>query len=288
MCLTPSKQSPQQPILHSINTGSRPLGCPTRNTLPEIFTFEVNSVRPIGAPRRNPTGGRGRRPRKVLYPHPTKIRRLLPPPDTDPPLRCLYALCVLLLLQVCSQEPQLTTLPAVQHRPQPWPMPQHEMLEKNLQLPAAWPEDSLQLPAAWPEDSLQLPAAWPENSLQLPAAWPENSLQLPAAWPENSLQLPAAWSEDSLQLPAAWPENSLQLPAAWPENSLQLPAAWPENSLQLPAAWPENSLQLPAAWPVDSLQLPAAHAIQQVFHNQTQDIPLLTCDLPLILLRTQR
>ncbi|OCT65184.1 uncharacterized protein LOC108699863 [Xenopus laevis] len=160
MCLAPCKQSRQRPILpalslpESTESGpcSRLSGRPTRNTLPEIFTFEVDSVKPVGAPRRNPVGGRARRPRKVLYP--SKVSRYLPPPETDRALRWLYGLCVLLLLQVCSEEPEVSTLPAVQHEPQAW-----QMLEKNLELRATWPEDSLQLPAAWPEDILQLPAA---------------------------------------------------------------------------------------------------------------------------------
>uniref|UniRef100_A0A6I8RRT0 Radiation-inducible immediate-early gene IEX-1 n=1 Tax=Xenopus tropicalis TaxID=8364 RepID=A0A6I8RRT0_XENTR len=110
---------------HSTDSGPRaPLPArPARNTLPEIFTFEVESVQRVGAPRRNPAGGRSRRPRKVLYP--AKVRRYLPPPETDRALRWLYGLCVVLLLQVCAEEPEV---PAVLQGPPAAP------LGKSLQL----------------------------------------------------------------------------------------------------------------------------------------------------------
>ncbi|XP_004919864.1 radiation-inducible immediate-early gene IEX-1 [Xenopus tropicalis] len=180
MCLAPCKQSRQRPILPALSlSGSTDSGPraplparPARNTLPEIFTFEVESVQRVGAPRRNPAGGRSRRPRKVLYP--AKVRRYLPPPETDRALRWLYGLCVVLLLQVCAEEPEV---PAVLQGPPAAP------LGKSLQLAA---EHSLELPAAWAEHSLELPAAWAERSLQLPAAPTIHS-----AFPNQTLDISA-------------------------------------------------------------------------------------------------
>ncbi|CAN2390926.1 Zgc 158343, partial [Pristimantis euphronides] len=73
----------------------------TRNTRPEVFTFDLECVSGSAgraAPKRSPA----RRARRVLYP--AKVRRYLPPPETDRPLRCLYLLCLLLLLQICCEE----------------------------------------------------------------------------------------------------------------------------------------------------------------------------------------
>ncbi|XP_075042202.1 radiation-inducible immediate-early gene IEX-1 [Mixophyes fleayi] len=85
-----------------------------RNSAPEIFTFDVESVlpppkRPL---RRGHSGAKGKRPRRVLYP--AKVRRYLPPPETDRPLRWFYMLCLLVFVQICCEEvvPEELVLPA--------------------------------------------------------------------------------------------------------------------------------------------------------------------------------
>ncbi|XP_040298497.1 radiation-inducible immediate-early gene IEX-1 [Bufo bufo] len=87
---------------------------PPRNSHPEIFTFDVESVN--SAPvnplhRRRPSGAKGRRSRRVLYP--AKVRRYLPPAETDRPLRWLYLLCLLVFVQICCEDavPEELALP---------------------------------------------------------------------------------------------------------------------------------------------------------------------------------
>ncbi|XP_056397112.1 radiation-inducible immediate-early gene IEX-1 [Hyla sarda] len=89
---------------------------PARNSHPEIFTFDVQSVAPV-----KPLRAKGRRPRRVLYP--AKVRRYLPPPETDRPLRWFYLLCLLVFVQICCEDavPEELELPSsgVQLLPQP-------------------------------------------------------------------------------------------------------------------------------------------------------------------------
>ncbi|KAG8549511.1 hypothetical protein GDO81_020986 [Engystomops pustulosus] len=82
-----------------------PSRLPARNSHPEIFTFDVESVTaaPAKPPlRRGPSGAKGKRPRRVLYP--AKVRRYLPPPETDRPLRWFYLLCLLVFVQICYED----------------------------------------------------------------------------------------------------------------------------------------------------------------------------------------
>ncbi|XP_069842600.1 radiation-inducible immediate-early gene IEX-1 [Dendropsophus ebraccatus] len=95
---------------------------PPRNSHPEIFTFDVESVTPVKPQhRRRPSGAKGRRPRRVLYP--AKVRRYLPPPETDRPLRWFYLLCLLVFVQICCEEavPEEATLPSQGVLPAPQP-----------------------------------------------------------------------------------------------------------------------------------------------------------------------
>ncbi|KAG8447378.1 hypothetical protein GDO86_014738, partial [Hymenochirus boettgeri] len=125
MCVAPSNSAHRRPILTALSIpgstdsgpSSRPPppGCPVRNTEPEIFTFDIGPMKVTG-PRRNPAGGRAKRPRRVLYP--AKVRRYLPPPETDLALRWLYLLGVVLLLQICFEEPEGDTLLAGHQGPQ--------------------------------------------------------------------------------------------------------------------------------------------------------------------------
>ncbi|KAM5146735.1 radiation-inducible immediate-early gene IEX-1 [Mantella aurantiaca] len=77
---------------------------PIRNSLPEIFTFDVEAVQaaPAKSSRRGTVGPRAKRSRRVLYP--AKVRKYLPPPETDRPLRWLYILCLLVFVQICCEE----------------------------------------------------------------------------------------------------------------------------------------------------------------------------------------
>ncbi|KAM3910539.1 radiation-inducible immediate-early gene IEX-1 [Leptodactylus fuscus] len=97
---------------------------PPRNSHPEIFTFDVESVNVTATKpmlRRGPSGAKGRRPRRVLYP--AKVRRYLPPPETDRPLRWFYLLCLLVFVQICCEDavPEELVQPTsgVVHRLQP-------------------------------------------------------------------------------------------------------------------------------------------------------------------------
>nr|DBA21339.1 TPA: hypothetical protein GDO54_017996 [Pyxicephalus adspersus] len=81
-----------------------PAMMPHRNSRPEIFTFDVEAVQsaPTKPSRRGTVGPRSRRARRVLYP--AKVRKYLPPPETDRPLRWLYILCLLVFIQICCEE----------------------------------------------------------------------------------------------------------------------------------------------------------------------------------------
>lgn len=75
-----------------------------RNCRPEIFTFDVEAVQaaPAKLARRGTLGPRGKRSRRVQYP--AKVRKYLPPPEIDRPLRWLYMLCLLVFIQICCEE----------------------------------------------------------------------------------------------------------------------------------------------------------------------------------------
>ncbi|CAJ0940104.1 unnamed protein product [Ranitomeya imitator] len=93
------------------DTDSEPSQLPSRSSLPEIFTFDVEAVAPVKAlHRRGTLGPKGRRPRRVLYP--AKVRRYLPPPETDRPLRWFYLLCLLVFVQVCCEEAEEVVVPS--------------------------------------------------------------------------------------------------------------------------------------------------------------------------------
>lgn len=83
--------------------------------MPEIFTFDVEAVQaaPAKSSRRGTVGPRSRRTRRVLYP--AKVRKYLPAPETDRPLRWLYILCLLVFVQICCEEgmPDDQLLPSV-------------------------------------------------------------------------------------------------------------------------------------------------------------------------------
>ncbi|XP_066436217.1 radiation-inducible immediate-early gene IEX-1 [Eleutherodactylus coqui] len=91
---------------------------PARTSLPEVFTFDVESVIETAV---KPLHRRGasKRPRRVLYP--AKVRRYLPPPETDRPRRWLYLLCLLVFVQICCEEaaPEELPTPAALQRLQP-------------------------------------------------------------------------------------------------------------------------------------------------------------------------
>ncbi|XP_018413510.1 PREDICTED: radiation-inducible immediate-early gene IEX-1 [Nanorana parkeri] len=88
---------------------------PARNSLPEIFTFDVEAVQaaPAKLSRRGTLRPRSKRHRRVLYP--AKVRKYLPAPETDRPLRWLYILCLLVFVQICCEEamPDDQPLPTV-------------------------------------------------------------------------------------------------------------------------------------------------------------------------------
>lgn len=98
------------PMLHlSDSSASSDTDCAlpivaARNSLPEIFTFDVEAVQaaPAKPSRRGTLGPRSRRSRRVQYP--AKVRKYLPTPETDRPLRWLYILCLLVFVQVCCEE----------------------------------------------------------------------------------------------------------------------------------------------------------------------------------------
>ncbi|XP_073456149.1 radiation-inducible immediate-early gene IEX-1 [Aquarana catesbeiana] len=75
-----------------------------RNCRPEIFTFDVEALQaaPAKPARRGTLGPRGKRSRRVQYP--AKVRKYLPQPETDRPLRWLYMLCLLVFVQICCEE----------------------------------------------------------------------------------------------------------------------------------------------------------------------------------------
>ncbi|KAM4664994.1 radiation-inducible immediate-early gene IEX-1 [Discoglossus pictus] len=129
MCVESSKRSRHRPALSlpapepscqaepSCMSRPRPapelscLGRPrplTRSSLPEVFTFDAEPQ-----PQRKP-GVRARRPRRVMYP--AKVRRYLPPPETDRALRWLYVLSLVVLGQVCCEEPGPAAI-ITQHAP---------------------------------------------------------------------------------------------------------------------------------------------------------------------------
>ncbi|XP_053328325.1 radiation-inducible immediate-early gene IEX-1 [Spea bombifrons] len=81
-----------------------------RSCQPEVFTFDVER-KPV-APRRIPASSRSRRPRRVLYP--AQSRRYLPVPSPDWALRCLYLLCLVLLVQIFCEEAVEDGIPASQ------------------------------------------------------------------------------------------------------------------------------------------------------------------------------
>ncbi|MEE6504707.1 hypothetical protein FKM82_005303 [Ascaphus truei] len=118
MCVESGKRSRQRPAVlptlpcpdsgpvtgHSRLLPQAATAVPARSRLPEIFTFDVESVQPA-APRRNPAGARRQRPRRVLYP--SKVKRYMPPQESDRALRWLYVLCLMVLVQICSEEEEL-------------------------------------------------------------------------------------------------------------------------------------------------------------------------------------
>ncbi|KAM4695841.1 radiation-inducible immediate-early gene IEX-1 [Rhinophrynus dorsalis] len=169
MCVQSGKRPRQRPVLPALtvpDSGSDsetcprvPLHRPGRSRLPEIFTFDVESVQPVAAPRRHPAGGRGRRPRRVLYP--AKVRRYLPPPETDRALRWLYVLCLVVLVQIFSEDGSLA--------------------EGEVLPPAAGVQDKILLPAAGVQDKILLPAAGVQDIIMPPAAMAHNGHVLPAS-----------------------------------------------------------------------------------------------------------
>ncbi|XP_077097833.1 radiation-inducible immediate-early gene IEX-1 [Siphateles boraxobius] len=80
-----------------------------RNTEPEIFTFER-----IPEPQRQSFNPRGasQRPRKrntrVMYP--PKVRKYLPPAEKSPAKRWLIALCLVVFLQIYTEEGSVETM----------------------------------------------------------------------------------------------------------------------------------------------------------------------------------
>ncbi|XP_053552055.1 radiation-inducible immediate-early gene IEX-1 [Bombina bombina] len=114
MCMESSKRPRQRPVLPTLQCSvpAYPLpgptlhqsmpACrlPTRSSQPEIFTFDVQ---PEPQVRRAPTANRSKRPRRVLFP--AKVRRYLPPTETDRAMRWLYTLCLVVLAQICCEEP---------------------------------------------------------------------------------------------------------------------------------------------------------------------------------------
>ncbi|XP_051536457.1 radiation-inducible immediate-early gene IEX-1 [Myxocyprinus asiaticus] len=78
-----------------------------RNTEPEIFTFERIPQ------QQQPLPGRGApvRPRKrntrVMYP--SKVRKYLPPPEKSPAKRWLLILCLVVLLQIYTEDESVET-----------------------------------------------------------------------------------------------------------------------------------------------------------------------------------
>ncbi|XP_051966781.1 radiation-inducible immediate-early gene IEX-1 [Xyrauchen texanus] len=78
-----------------------------RNTEPEIFTFERIPQ------QQQPLSGRGApvRPRKrntrVMYP--SKVRKYLPPPEKSPAKRWLLILCLVVLLQIYTEDESVET-----------------------------------------------------------------------------------------------------------------------------------------------------------------------------------
>lgn len=77
-----------------------------RNTEPEIFTFEQ-----IPEPQSFPHRGAPLRPRKrntrVMYP--SKVRKYLPPAEKSPAKRWLLALCLVVFLQIYTEEGAVET-----------------------------------------------------------------------------------------------------------------------------------------------------------------------------------
>lgn len=80
-----------------------------RNTEPEIFTFDR-----IPEPQRHAFNPRGapQRPRKrntrVMYP--SKVRKYLPPAEKSPAKRWLIALCLVVFLQIYTEEGSVETM----------------------------------------------------------------------------------------------------------------------------------------------------------------------------------
>lgn len=80
-----------------------------RNTKPEIFTFDR-----IPEPQRHAFNPRGapQRPRKknirVMYP--SKVRKYLPPAEKSPAKRWLLALCLVVFLQIYTEEGSVETM----------------------------------------------------------------------------------------------------------------------------------------------------------------------------------
>ncbi|KAM4019115.1 radiation-inducible immediate-early gene IEX-1 [Anomaloglossus baeobatrachus] len=91
------------------DTDTEPPRLPSRSSLPEIFTFDVESVAAAPVHRRGTLAAKARRPRRVLYP--AKVRRYLPPPETDRPRRWFYLLCLLVFVQICCEEAEEEVLP---------------------------------------------------------------------------------------------------------------------------------------------------------------------------------
>ncbi|XP_031695627.1 radiation-inducible immediate-early gene IEX-1-like [Anarrhichthys ocellatus] len=80
----------------------------TRNTEPEVFTFERVPAQATALLSYSPIRPR-KRCTRVMYP--AKVRMHLPPPEKSPAKRWLLILCLVVLWQIYTEEPCADTLP---------------------------------------------------------------------------------------------------------------------------------------------------------------------------------
>ncbi|XP_078496997.1 uncharacterized protein LOC144753081 [Lissotriton helveticus] len=136
---------------------------PARSSLPEIFTFDVEAL-PTDSPAKPPRRPHSKRPRKVLYPPPTR-NRYMPPEERNPALRWLYVLCLVVFVQVCLEEGDEAAF-SLQG-----PAPRPQGLASALQGPASSLQHQLrQGPAAAMKELLQGAVSMPQHASVLLAS----------------------------------------------------------------------------------------------------------------------
>ncbi|XP_069465939.1 radiation-inducible immediate-early gene IEX-1 [Ambystoma mexicanum] len=149
----------------------RVLPMPVRSRLPEIFTFDLETLPVVAPPKRRP---HGKRPRRVLYPAQTRRNRYMPPEERNPALRWLYILCLVICVQVCLEDGDV----APSSHQSAAPALQGQLQEQTLSLdaPLLKPQaPSLQEPAlVMRASALQNQLLQEDPSLQEPASQSNN------------------------------------------------------------------------------------------------------------------